>query len=222
MREFKVALAIGPADRASAHCDLAESYLLAGRAADAKREALAALEIAPSFERAQDLLLKAIDGGAGAGVQGQAQVAMTTPPTGSRATGVSGLGAASALVWVVTGVLAPDDAGAQNAARVDSAVCRPAVDVRAHPLRRVQAAGALGLRHLRRVLDDRLPGGRAEPVATGQDGHLDSGQRARGRRRSTTRRSSPIPGSTSSSRARGFPRTTRSRFSASSCSAAGR
>ena len=63
MREFKVALAIGPADRASAHCDLAESYLLAGRAADAKREALAALEIAPSFERAQDLLLKAIDGG---------------------------------------------------------------------------------------------------------------------------------------------------------------
>jgi cellulose synthase operon protein C len=63
MREFKVALAIGPADRASAHCDLAESYLLAGRAADAKREALAALEIAPSFERAQELLLKAIDGG---------------------------------------------------------------------------------------------------------------------------------------------------------------
>ena len=63
IREFTVALAIGPADRASAHCDLAESYLLAGRAADAKREALAALEIAPSFERAQDLLLKAIDGG---------------------------------------------------------------------------------------------------------------------------------------------------------------
>jgi Flp pilus assembly protein TadD len=63
VREFKVALASGPVDRASAHCDLAEGYLLAGRAADAKREALAALEIAPSFERAQDLLLKAIDGG---------------------------------------------------------------------------------------------------------------------------------------------------------------
>jgi tetratricopeptide (TPR) repeat protein len=63
IREFKVALAIGPADRASAHCDLAEGYLLAGKPADAKREALAALEIAPSFERAQDLLLKAIDGG---------------------------------------------------------------------------------------------------------------------------------------------------------------
>jgi Tfp pilus assembly protein PilF len=63
VREFKVALASGPVDRASAHCDLAEGYLLAGRPADAKREALAALEIAPSFERAQELLLKAIDGG---------------------------------------------------------------------------------------------------------------------------------------------------------------
>ena len=40
--------------------------------------------------------------------------------------------------------------------------------------------------------------------------------------RSTIRRSSPIPGSISSSRARGFPRTTRSRFCASSCCAAGR
>jgi tetratricopeptide (TPR) repeat protein len=64
-REFRMALAIGPADRAAAHCDLAESYLLAGRPADAKREALAALEIAPSYERAQDLLLKAIDGKSG-------------------------------------------------------------------------------------------------------------------------------------------------------------
>jgi tetratricopeptide (TPR) repeat protein len=63
VRELKVALAIGPADRASAHCDLGEGYLLAGRPADAKREALAALEIAPSFERAQGLLLKVVDGG---------------------------------------------------------------------------------------------------------------------------------------------------------------
>ena len=61
-REFSVALAIGPADKASAHCDLAEAYLLGGKPADAKREALAALEIAPSFERAQDLLLKTING----------------------------------------------------------------------------------------------------------------------------------------------------------------
>jgi tetratricopeptide (TPR) repeat protein len=61
-REFTAALATGPADKATAHCDLADAYLLGGKPADAKREALAALEIAPSFERAQDLLLKAIDG----------------------------------------------------------------------------------------------------------------------------------------------------------------
>jgi tetratricopeptide (TPR) repeat protein len=69
VREFKVALAVGPADRAAAHCDLGESYLLAGRPADAKREALAALEIAPSFERAQDLLLKVVDGKTGASIR---------------------------------------------------------------------------------------------------------------------------------------------------------
>jgi tetratricopeptide (TPR) repeat protein len=61
-REFKAALAIGPADKATAHCDLGEAYLLGGKPADAKREALAALEIAPSFERAQDLLLKTVEG----------------------------------------------------------------------------------------------------------------------------------------------------------------
>jgi tetratricopeptide (TPR) repeat protein len=71
-REFKAALVVGAPDRAAAHCDLGESYLLDGRAADAKREALAALEIAPSFERAQDLLLKAVDA-AGKDTKGGAQ-----------------------------------------------------------------------------------------------------------------------------------------------------
>jgi len=66
VREFKAALAIGPPDKASAHCDLAEAYLLANRPADAKAEALAALEIAPSFDRAQELLLRSIKGAAGA------------------------------------------------------------------------------------------------------------------------------------------------------------
>jgi cellulose synthase operon protein C len=60
VREFRAALALGPADRASAHCDLGEAYLAKGLSADAKREALAALEIAPAFERAQELLLKSI------------------------------------------------------------------------------------------------------------------------------------------------------------------
>ncbi len=67
VREFKAALAIGPADKASAHCDLAEAYLLANRTAEAKTQALAALEIAPSFDRAQELLLRSIKGSGTAG-----------------------------------------------------------------------------------------------------------------------------------------------------------
>jgi tetratricopeptide (TPR) repeat protein len=70
VREFRAALAIGPADRAAAHCDLGEAYILARRPAEAKAEALAALEIAPSYDRAQELLLQAIKGtGAGGGRQ---------------------------------------------------------------------------------------------------------------------------------------------------------
>jgi len=67
VREFKAALALGPADRASAHCDLADAFLLARQRADAKTQALAALEIAPSYDRAQELLLRAIQEPAGAG-----------------------------------------------------------------------------------------------------------------------------------------------------------
>jgi tetratricopeptide (TPR) repeat protein len=59
-REFRAALAAGPVDLAGAHCDLAESYLAAGRVADAKKHALQALELAPSFERAQELLLQVV------------------------------------------------------------------------------------------------------------------------------------------------------------------
>jgi tetratricopeptide (TPR) repeat protein len=62
VRNFKVALAAGPVDRASAHADLAEGLLRAGDRAEAKRQALAALEIAPTYERAQDILLKLVDG----------------------------------------------------------------------------------------------------------------------------------------------------------------
>jgi len=67
VREFRAALAIGPADRASAHCDLAEAYLLANQPAQAKAQALAALEIAPSYDRAQELLLRSIKGATASG-----------------------------------------------------------------------------------------------------------------------------------------------------------
>jgi tetratricopeptide (TPR) repeat protein len=55
--EFRAVLALKPVDAAAAHTDLAESYLKAGRRPEARKQTLAALEIAPSYERAQDLLL---------------------------------------------------------------------------------------------------------------------------------------------------------------------
>jgi tetratricopeptide (TPR) repeat protein len=58
VRSFRSALATKPPDAAAAHADLAEALLASGQRAEAKREVLEALEIAPSFERAQDLLLK--------------------------------------------------------------------------------------------------------------------------------------------------------------------
>jgi len=57
-REFRTVIALKPIDPAVAHTDLAEIYLKAGKREEAKRQTLAALEIAPTYERAQDLLLK--------------------------------------------------------------------------------------------------------------------------------------------------------------------
>jgi tetratricopeptide (TPR) repeat protein len=62
-REFRTVLALGPVDRAAAYTDLAESYFKGGKKADAKKQTLNALEIAPGYERAQDLLLKIVGGG---------------------------------------------------------------------------------------------------------------------------------------------------------------
>ena len=61
-REFKAALLLNPVNRAEAHTDLAESYFKIGKRDDAKKQTLAALEIAPTYGRAQDLLLKLVDG----------------------------------------------------------------------------------------------------------------------------------------------------------------
>src|SRR5262249_53403030 len=59
-REFRVVVALAPVDRAAAYTDLAESYFKSGKTADAKKQTLAALEVAPSYERAQSLLLKLV------------------------------------------------------------------------------------------------------------------------------------------------------------------
>ena len=65
LRAFKSALASNPADRATAHTDLAEAYVAAGQMKEAKAETLNALEIAPSYDRALDLLLKINASGGG-------------------------------------------------------------------------------------------------------------------------------------------------------------
>jgi Flp pilus assembly protein TadD len=58
--EFQAALAIGPTNLAEAQADLSEAFLKLGRRDEARRAALAALKEAPTFARAQDLLLAAL------------------------------------------------------------------------------------------------------------------------------------------------------------------
>jgi tetratricopeptide (TPR) repeat protein len=60
-REFRAVIALGPVDKAAAFTDLGESYFKGGKRAEAKKQVLLALEIAPGYERAQDLLLKLVD-----------------------------------------------------------------------------------------------------------------------------------------------------------------
>ena len=58
IRAFRVAVASKPLDKASAHADLAEALLLAGQKDEARKQVMEALMVAPTFTRAQDLLLK--------------------------------------------------------------------------------------------------------------------------------------------------------------------
>lgn len=61
IRELQTLLLTGPPDRAGAHCDLADAYLQSGKKPEAKQSALQALEIAPNYERAQQILLACIE-----------------------------------------------------------------------------------------------------------------------------------------------------------------
>ena len=62
VRLFRVALAAKPLDKASAHADLAEALFKAGQRDEARKQVLEALLIAPTYTRAQDLLLKLQEG----------------------------------------------------------------------------------------------------------------------------------------------------------------
>ena len=61
-REFRAAIDAGPVDPVPAQCDLADVLLAAGDRAAAKQAVLAALETAPTYERAQQLLLRIVEG----------------------------------------------------------------------------------------------------------------------------------------------------------------
>lgn len=58
--EFQATLALGPPNLAEAHADLGDALLKVGRRDEAKAQALLALKQAPTFARAQDLLLAAM------------------------------------------------------------------------------------------------------------------------------------------------------------------
>lgn len=66
VRELQTAIDAGPPDIAAAHTELAEAYWHAGRRAETKKHAIAALEVAPRYERAQELLLAVVEGKKGA------------------------------------------------------------------------------------------------------------------------------------------------------------
>jgi tetratricopeptide (TPR) repeat protein len=61
LRAFRAALGTNPADKVSAHTDLGEAYLAAGDPVQAKTQTLNALEMAPTYDRALDLLLRIND-----------------------------------------------------------------------------------------------------------------------------------------------------------------
>jgi tetratricopeptide (TPR) repeat protein len=57
LAEFRAALALRPPNVAEANYNVARAYHALGRASEAKRSVLRALEAAPAFEKAQELLL---------------------------------------------------------------------------------------------------------------------------------------------------------------------
>jgi tetratricopeptide (TPR) repeat protein len=63
LREYRALLALDPPDKATTHLNVARVLMETGMKGEAKKEALAALEIAPGYEPAQQLLLKTLESG---------------------------------------------------------------------------------------------------------------------------------------------------------------
>ncbi len=62
VRSRRAILALGPANRARAHYALARALIRDGKSREARRQVLSALELAPSYPEAQDLLLELAGG----------------------------------------------------------------------------------------------------------------------------------------------------------------
>ena len=62
IKALEQSLALKAADPATLHTDLAEAYSSAGKPEETRQHAILALELAPRFERAQELLLQVVDG----------------------------------------------------------------------------------------------------------------------------------------------------------------
>jgi tetratricopeptide (TPR) repeat protein len=62
IKALEQSLALKAADPVTQHTDLAEAYLRAGKPDETRKHAILALELAPRFERAQELLLQVVDG----------------------------------------------------------------------------------------------------------------------------------------------------------------
>ncbi len=61
IKAYKIVVALEVTDPVTAYTDLAEAYLFGGNKREAKAAALSALEIAPTFDRAQTILLDALE-----------------------------------------------------------------------------------------------------------------------------------------------------------------
>ena len=154
-----------PGRPAAAYTDLAESYFKGGKRAEAKKQTLAALEIAPSYERAQDLLLKLVDD------DGRSADSGSDDACGGRIAVVALL---LALFTLMPALQPRVDAQLPGGAR--RSLRRPAVALRPHEVppqvrERPRPAG-----FLRRAVGHRRAGGRAEPVAPHQDRDRDPGR----------------------------------------------
>ena len=184
-REFRTVIALGPVDRAAAYTDLAESYFKGGKRAEAKKQTLAALEIAPEL-RAR----------AGPAAEDRRRRPAMTIDAARTALARDRCSRCSRSCRCCQ-----PRADAQLPQRRRRSLRRPAVALRPHPLSLHHRGHARRAGLLRRAVVHRRAGRRAEPVAPRQDGDGDPG---RGSDRHDARRSAAVPdtrGSISSSRA---------------------